>query len=360
MLYLIPFWFFCALFTVIKPGGVKKLVAENLALKKQLQILNRGHKRSPNLTISERIFFALCVQCTTVKRLIRFAIIIKPETILKFHRALVKKKYNMLFSNKSIKKPGPKGPSQQLIKLTLEIKSKNKSFGYRRIAMQIVNAFNIEVDKDVVRRILQQYYKPTKNNDGPSWLTFIGHMKDSLWSIDLFRCESITIKSYWVLVVMDQWSRNFIGFAVVSSAPTGLDVCRMFNKIISGKSLPKYLSSDNDPLFEYKKWKANMRVLDIKEIKTVPYVPVSHPFIERLIQTIKYEYLDKILFFNYLDLELKLLQFQKYYNNNRSHWALTAKTPSEEYCKTQKENISIDSYRWKAYARGLYTLPAAA
>jgi hypothetical protein len=48
----------------------------------------------------------------------------------------------------------------------------------------------------------------------PSWLTFLGHMKDSLWSCDLFRCESATLRTYWVLVVMDQFTRRIVGFGV--------------------------------------------------------------------------------------------------------------------------------------------------
>ena len=46
----------------------------------------------------------------------------------------------------------------------------------------------------------------------PSWLTFLGQMKDSLWSLDLFRCESILLQTHWVLVVMDQFTRRIIGF----------------------------------------------------------------------------------------------------------------------------------------------------
>ena len=56
----------------------------------------------------------------------------------------------------------------------------------------------------------------------------------------------------------------------------------MFNAIIARKKQPKYLSSDNDPLFEFYRWKANLRILEIEEVKTIPYVPISHPFVERL------------------------------------------------------------------------------
>ncbi|KTD20218.1 Uncharacterised protein [Legionella israelensis] len=78
----------------------------------------------------------------------------------------------------------------------------------------------------------------------------------------------------------------------------GIYVCFMFNQVISGKSPPKYLSSDSDPLFTFYRWQANLRILEIEEIKTVPYVPISHPFVERLIGTCRREFLDKILFWN--------------------------------------------------------------
>src|SRR5207244_10157905 len=63
----------------------------------------------------------------------------------------------------------------------------------------------------------------------------------------------------------------------------GLALCRMFQQAIRGQSLPKYLSTDNDPLYRFHQWQANLRVLEVTEIKTLPYVPLSHPFIERLI-----------------------------------------------------------------------------
>jgi putative transposase len=57
----------------------------------------------------------------------------------------------------------------------------------------------------------------------------------------------------------------------------------MFNQIIAGKALPRRLSSDHDPLFRFHRWRANLRTLEVEEIKSIPYVPMSHPFVERLI-----------------------------------------------------------------------------
>ncbi|MBN4055252.1 helix-turn-helix domain-containing protein [bacterium AH-315-K03] len=129
-----------------------------------------------------------------------------------------RRRTKLLYSNKSNKKPGRKGPLQEVIDLIIEIKTKNPRIGYGRISMKIYQVFGMDISRFAVGRIIRKHFSDnTSNHDGPSWLTFISHMKDSLWSVDLFRCESITLKSHWVLVVMDQFSRRIIGFAVHAS-----------------------------------------------------------------------------------------------------------------------------------------------
>ena len=65
-----------------------------------------------------------------------------------------------------------------------------------------------------VRRVLAAHYRPERRENEPSWLTLLGHTKDSLWSLDLFRTESIRLRSHWVLVVLDQFTRQIIGLGV--------------------------------------------------------------------------------------------------------------------------------------------------
>ena len=210
------------------------------------------------------------------------------------------------------------------------MKRRNPSFGCVRIAQQISHAFGIEIDKDVVRRVLAKHYRPgDSGTNGPSWLTFIAQTKDSLWSLDLFRCESILLRSHWVLVVMDVFTRRIIGFGVEREYVDGISVCRMFNHAIAGQPLPKHLSTDHDPLFRFHRWLANLRVLEIEEIKSVPYAPVSHPFVERLIGTIRREYLDRMFFWNAVDLARKLGEFRDYYNAHRVHRSLDGTTPAQ-------------------------------
>ena len=173
----------------------------------------------------------------------------------------------MLFSPRRGRRPGPNGPKKELIDAVVEMKRRNPNWGCPRIAQQIALAFAVEIDKDIVRRILSVHYRP--ESGGPSWLTFLGHTKDSLWSCDLFRCESATLRTHWVLVVMDQCTRRVIGFGVHSGIVDGLALCRMFHRAIRGHRLPRYLSSDHDPLYRFHQWQANLRVLEVTEIGVV-------------------------------------------------------------------------------------------
>ena len=99
-------------------------------------------------------------------------------------------------------------------------------------------------------------------------------MKESLWSMDLFRYESATMRTHWVLVVMDQYTRRIIGFGVHAGSVDGVALCRMFNRAIRGQRwISKYLSSHNYPLYRFHQWQANLRVLELTEIKSYPTFP---------------------------------------------------------------------------------------
>ena len=350
--------FIATLARLLRPGGARSIVAESLLLKHQLLILNRSRQRAPILSASDRILAGWLTLWLRPPRLLRSAIVLKPSTLLGLHQAMGKQKYRRLFSSNHNRKPGPKGPSAELVHAIVEMKQRNPRWGGPRIAEQITLAFNLAIDQDVVRRILAHHHWPGQSPGGPSWLTFLGHMKESLWSMDLFRCESVTLRTHWVLVVMDQSTRRIIGFGVHAGTVDGVALCRMFNRAIRGQRwLPKYLSSDHDPLYKFHPWQANLRILEVTEIKTVPYVPLSHPFVARLIGTIRREYLDPMLFWTSADLENKLLDFRTYFNHHRTHHSREGRTPD---MPVSPPVANLRWFRWQPHCRGLYQTPMAA
>jgi putative transposase len=264
---------------LVRCGGSRAVIAENLLLKQQLIIHSRSRKRGPNLTTKDRTVLGFLSMFLNPRRLVRAAVIIKPSTLLSFHNALKKRKYRLLYSPRGGRRPGPRGPSTEVIRAIVAMKQRNPRYGFPGIVQQINLAFGLDLGKDTVRRVLDAHYKPDPSNHGPSWLTTLGNAKDSWWSrgagtVDLFRCESILLKSHWVMVVMDQYTRRIIGFGVHATHVDGAALCRMFNDATSRQGWPERLSTDNDPLFQYHRRKANLRVLDIKDIKAIPHVPM--------------------------------------------------------------------------------------
>ena len=346
---------------LLRPNGVRAVAAESLLLKHQLLISNRSRRRAPNLTSIDRLVLGLTTQFVSPRRIPKLSVILNPSTLFKFHKALVDRKYRLLFScrSRSHRKPGPAGPSSELIAAIVEMKRRNPKFGCVRIAQQISHAFGIEIDKDVVRRVLAKHYRPAPGADGPSWLSLIAQLKDSLWSVDLLRCESILLRSHWVMVVMDVFTRRLIGFGIEPAHIDGVAVCRMFNRAIADQSLPKRISTDHDPLFRFHRWLANLRVLQIAEIKSVPHVPVSHPFVERLIGTIRREYLDRIFFWNAVDLTRKLSEFRDYYNEHRVHRSLDGTTPSQRAGRPPPTAAALARYAWQQHCHDLFQTPVA-
>ena len=195
------------------------------------------------------------------------------------------------------------------------------------------------MDDETVRRILAKHYRPTPGQ-GPSWLLPIGKSPNKLSSMDLFRLESVFLRSFWVMVVMDQFTRQLVGFSVHQGALNGSAICFMFNKIVYRKTWPKYLSTDHDPLFEYCLW--------------------SHPFVERLIGSCRREFTDHILFWSESDLLAKLSVFQEYFNSYRVHYSHAGKTPAEMDGKRHLAALDVKNFKWKSVCGGMYHTPIAA
>src|SRR5688572_851242 len=175
----------------------------------------------------------------------KVALAVRPATLLRFHRALIRRQYQWLFSASTRRRPGPKGPSKELIAAILEIKRLNPRFGCPRIS--------------------SRFRMPSA-------------------------CKSIRM------------------------------------------------------LFRFHRWQANLRILDIEELKSIPFVPRSHPFVERLIGTLRREYLDRTFFWNGVDLHRKLDRFATYYNQRRVHAGLSGRTPVERYgtdCRSTRKPRSL-------------------
>ena len=92
----------------------------------------------------------------------------------------------------------------------------------------------------------------------------------------------------------------------------------------------------------------------------MPYAPTSHPFVERLIGTIRREYLDHTFFWNSIDLHRKLEKFRAYYNGARVHRPLNGTTPANRAGNASSAKANLAHYAWERHCNGLFETPVAA
>src|SRR6202795_3035430 len=107
----------------------------------QLLISNRSRHRAPNLSTLDRFLLGLITLFVNPRRLPKLSAILKPATLFKFHKALVDRKYQLLFSfSPPRRKPGRKVRSTEFMAACAETKPRNPSFGCGRTAQQIAHA----------------------------------------------------------------------------------------------------------------------------------------------------------------------------------------------------------------------------
>ena len=134
-----------------RPGGVRAVIAETLLLKQQLIVLRRARQRAPNLSVGDRLLCGLGSLFLRPGRIHKVAIGVRPSTLLTFDQAPVRRKYRRVFSSSSRpKKPGPKGPSEALIRAIVELKTRNPRCGCPRIARIISQTFGLGVCRGAV------------------------------------------------------------------------------------------------------------------------------------------------------------------------------------------------------------------
>ena len=168
------------------PGGVRAVIAENLLLKQQLIVLLRARQRAPNLTLRDRLLCGFGSLFISPGRIRKVAIGARPSTLLAFHQALVRRKYHRLFaSSRRSKRPGPRAPSEALIQAIVELKSVNPRV---RLSPDCAHHLAQVRGRDRQERRVPCAIETLSCRPGgnrASWLSFIGHTTDGLWSADL-------------------------------------------------------------------------------------------------------------------------------------------------------------------------------
>jgi len=317
---------FKMLFRISNPSDLE---LENMLLLKENQILKRKLKK-PKLGMIDRYFYVSLLEFS--RKTIDKAIIIKPETILKWHRKLKTKKwtYNLV-------RAGRPPVLNEVKKLIIEMRISNKRWGYRRIHGEL-KKLGIKVSKTSVANVLKDhgFHPPEPKDNYLTWSQFIKSQGKRVWACDFFTVETITMKHLYVFFMIDINTREVTGFRVCRSLKTDWFKNYLRSFFTFRDVCPDVLIADRDSI--YGKWmKPFLKdYFGIKMIQTPPQRPVCNAYAERMVKTFKTEVTDNLIIYNAKDLENVLTEYIQHYNSKRPHYSLDFNAPKEDFSKNKE------------------------
>ncbi len=249
------------------------LVAENLALRQQLNVLRRKVGR-PRLRRRDRIFWLWLARFWDGWR--ESLLVVKPETVVRWHR----QGFKYYWAWKSRHKGGRPAVAPEVRDLIRRMSRTNPLWGAPRIHGEL-QKLGIDLSQTTVAKYMVRHLKPPS----PSWRAFLkNHVKD-LVSIDFFTVPTVTFRVLFVFVILAHERRRIIHFNVTES-PSAKWTAQQIVEAFPWDTAPRYLLRDRDRIYG-QEFTSRVDHMGIKEVKTAPRSPWQNPFVERLIGTLQ-------------------------------------------------------------------------
>ena len=256
------------------------------------------------------------------KALAELTTIVTPDTILRWHRTLVARKWDYSDRRKSVGRPRVR---QEIVDLVLRFARENVTWGYDRIQGAVANLGH-KISDQTVGNILQEHgIEPApERKRQTTWKTFIKVHWDVLASIDFTTIEVWTkggLVTHYLLFVMEVATRrvHFAGCTVNPSEPWMKQIAKNLTDAMDGYLLGKrYLIMDRDTKFS----DAFRKILEdegVESVRLPPRSPNLNPHLERFMRSIKEETLERMIFFGETMLRHAIREYLAHYHEERNH-----------------------------------------
>ncbi len=240
------------------------LALENLALRQQLPVLKRS-VRWPKLGRADRLFWSLLSRSWRDWK--DTLLIVKPETVLRWHR----KRFASYWTNLSRKsRPGRPGKDSQIRDLIQRMATSNPLWGAPRVHGELLK-LGIEISERTVSRLMPKRRKPPSQ----SWRTFLDHHVGELASIDSLTVPTATFHVLFVLVVLAHDRRKIVHFNVTEH-PTAEWTARQLIQAFYERKPPSYLIRDRDGVYGLR-FQDQLKVFEIEDVVIAPHSPWQSP-----------------------------------------------------------------------------------
>ena len=302
---------FSFLLTTLRDCGRSRatLQLEILALRHQLDVLNRSHGRRLRLTRFDRLLWAWLSRAWSEWRTV--LVIVKPDTVIAWHR----RGFRLFWTWKSRRRTGRPTVTQELRALIRTMSAANPLWGAPRIHGELLK-LGFTVSQTTVATYMVRH-RPLPSQ---TWRTFLTNHAQQLIAADFFVVPTATCRLLFVLVLLAHDRRRVVHVAVTEH-PTAAWTAQQFRDAFPWDELPRYLLRDRDHAFDH------VKTIGMQEVLTAPGSPWQNAYVERFIGSVRRECLDHVIVLTAAGLRRVLHEYVAYYSRTRTHLALNKDAP---------------------------------
>ena len=330
--------------------------AELLLLRHELSVLRRSVKR-PRLRMADRpILSALAMR---LPRSAWNTLIVRPETVLGWHRALIRRKWAAYGRRARSGRPRLPEECRQLI---LRLAKENPSWGYKRIRGELLK-LGYAASPTAIRNLLRRHGIPVSpHRSRLSWRQFLRAQAASIVAADYFTVETWSLRRLHVLFFMELGRRRILSFGITDSpnqAWVSQQIRNLTWRLEDLEMSVRFLICDHDKKFPF----AIEHILaadGVRVIRTPIQVPVANCYAERWVGSVRRECLDWLIILGRRHLERVLTEYADHYNRARPHRGLQLQPPDGEIGLVRPAGEVRCSPRLGGLLREYSRLPAAA
>jgi putative transposase len=288
--------------------------AEILVLRHQLAVLRRQVAR-PRFSWSDRALVALLAGLVPRERWRPF--LVTPQTILGWHRSLVRKRWSYPH-----RRPGRPTLPGETVNLILRLARENPRWGYLRIVGEL-KKLGVAVSKTSVANVMRRDgLPPAPRRKAPSWTQFLSAQAKGIVATDFFHVDTVLLRRYYVLFVIEVHSRVVYVLGATTTNPNGpwvTQVARNFTSDLedTGQCF-RFLIRDRDAKFTTS-FDEVLTSIGIEQVCTPVRSPRANAYAERFVRTIRQECFDNLLVVSRPHLESVLAKYVQHYNEARPH-----------------------------------------
>jgi transposase InsO family protein len=306
---------------------------EVLLLRHQVRILQRKQTGRLRLMSWEKLALAIMVARfsrltgSTRARLDQVLLVFKPDTVLTWHRELVRRKWTFKHRRAGGRPPIP----ADLAALILRLARENPSWGYGKLQGELLK-LGYTVGRSTIRDVLKRNQVPPalkRRRAGSSWRRFLKHYQQQMLACDFFTVETAWLQTIYVLFFLELGTRR-VHFAGCTSRPTAAWVtqqARQLNWTIQDDGVPiRFLIHDRDAKFP-DTFDTVFTSEDVTIIRTPYQAPKANACAERWIRSVREECLDQVLIVSEGHLRRVLRAYVAYYNQARPHQGINQQCP---------------------------------